>query len=297
MGKRKTTVQFISDAIAVHGNHYDYTKVEYVNNKTKVKILCLKHGIFEQNPDAHINRKAGCPLCGIESFKLKRSFTKEEFIDRAKNVHMNKYSYVKTNYINSKIKVIIICPEHGEFSQRPGEHINYAQGCPKCACKDVTIAEFIKKAIKVHGTKYTYEKVEYVNNQTKVDITCPKHGTFSQTPASHLQGANCPTCSVSGFDQTKPAYLYYLKITTEDNQVLHKIGITNRTVNERFNLTDLAKIEIVKQKLYENGIDALNWETKLKRQYKEYQYKGPDILESGNTELFTEDILKLFYNG
>ena len=109
-----------------------------------------------------------------------------------------------------------------------------------------------------------------------------------------MKGAGCPSCAITGFDKNKPAILYYLKITTDTNQVLYKIGITNRTVNERFNLTDLSKIEIIKQKLYDNGQDALDWETKLKRMYKEYQYKGPDILSSGNTELFTEDIIAMW---
>lgn len=112
----------------------------------------------------------------------------------------------------------------------------------------------------------------------------------------HLLGCGCPKCAKHGFNIAKPAYLYYLKITTEDNRILYKIGITNRTVNERFNLTDLSKIEIIKQKLYENGQDALDWETKLKRKYKQYQYIGPDILKSGNTELFTKDIIAMWYS-
>ena len=74
---------------------------------------------------------------------------------------------------------------------------------------------------------------------------------------------------------------------------MYKIGITNRTVDERFNLTELSKIEVVKQKLYEKGSDAVRLEQKLLKQYKEYQYIGPNVLKSGNTELFTEDVLSL----
>ena len=84
-------------------------------------------------------------------------------------------------------------------------------------------------------------------------------------------------------------------MTTNDGKVLYKIGITNRTVEARYNLTDLSKIEIVKQKLYENGADAYNWEQRLLKKYKQYQYKGPKVLENGNTELFTEDIISLYY--
>lgn len=99
-----------------------------------------------------------------------------------------------------------------------------------------------------------------------------------------------------GFDKSKLAYLYYLKVTTDTNQILYKIGITNRTVNERFNLTDLSKIEIIKQKLYERGQDAYELEQKLLKMYKQYQYTGPNVLESGNTELFTVDILLLHHD-
>ena len=149
---------------------------------------------------------------------------------------------------------------------------------------------------KIHNFKYDYSKVVYTGIFNPVIIKCPLHGEFEQTPTVHLRGCGCPSCAKYGFDQTKPGYLYYLKITTDSGQILYKIGITNKSVDERFNLTDLSKIEIVKQKLYENGADALDWETKLKRKYKEYQYKGPDILSSGNTELFTEDIISMWYN-
>ena len=94
----------------------------------------------------------------------------------------------------------------------------------------------------------------------------------------------------TGFNINKPAILYYLKITTEDNQVLYKIGITNRTVEERFSLIDLKKIEIIKQKTYKNGQEALDKENEIKRVFKEYIYKGPKVLDSGNTELFVKDI-------
>lgn len=299
MAKRTTLAGFIEKAKLVHEDKYDYSKVNYVNNSTKVTIICPTHGEFDQRPDDHTLRKAGCKTCGAESRRLKRVLNTKEFITRAINVHGEGYNYDKTKYIDDRTKVLIICPEHGEFSQKPGDHVRSAQGCPKCAGKDVTTEEFTEKAISVHGEKYTYEKVNYINNHVKVVITCPEHGDFQQTPNNHLSGSGCylcPTRASSGFDPGKAAVLYYLKITTEKGQKLYKIGITNRTVKERFNLTDLKKIEVVKQKLYQNGAHALEWEQKLLKLYKSYQYKGPNMLESGNTELFTEDILKLWYS-
>lgn len=108
----------------------------------------------------------------------------------------------------------------------------------------------------------------------------------SKKPASHIQGHGCPSCASHGFDPSKPGVLYYLKITTDDGQILYKIGITNNSVNERFSLKELSKIEIIKQKLYEKGQDAYDMEQKLLKRYKHYQYIGPKILECGNTELF-----------
>lgn len=296
MAKRKTTEQFISDAIAVHGNRYDYSKVVYKTGSDKVTIICSVHGEFQQKADNHLQGK-GCGICA-NSIK---SNTKE-FIKKSKVVHHNKYDYLLADYKNSKTKVIIICPEHGEFEQTPKDHLK-GRGCQKCKYAYLShkfssnIDEFIQKAVKIHGVKYDYSKAIYVNWDTNINITCPIHGAFEQRVGNHLNGKGCPGCAKGGFDPNKPAYLYYLKVTTNEGKELYKIGITNRTVDERFNLTDLSKIEIVKQKLYENGADAMNWETKLKRKYKDYQYTGPDVLSSGNTELFTEDLLQLFYNG
>ena len=288
-----STEEFIAKAKEIHGDKYDYSKTIYLNTRTKVTIICPTHGEFQQSPSDHLSNKS-CRECGnLQISKLNKSST-EEFIIKSNFKHFNKYCYDKVNYIDDKTKVIIICPVHGEFEQSPTSH-KQGNGCPYCAgTAKPNIADIVDKANKVHGNKYNYSKAVYINHYSKIVITCPIHGDFEQTAYRHLSGCGCPSCAVSGFQPNKPAYLYYLKITTDTNQVLYKIGITNRTVNERFNLTDLSKIEIVKQKLYDNGQDALDWETKLKRMYKEYQYKGPDILSSGNTELFTEDIIELY---
>lgn len=159
--------------------------------------------------------------------------------------------------------------------------------------KRKTTEQFINEAKKFHGNKYDYSKVDYINNSTKVTIICPVHGEFEQRPRSHLEGYGCAKCATSGFDKSKSAILYYLKVTTENNQVLYKIGITNRTVQERFNLTDLSKIEIVKQRTYENGQEAYDKEQEIIKKYAKYKYEGPKVLQNGNTELFTVDIRNL----
>ena len=131
--------------------------------------------------------------------KLNKS-NKESFISKAKNVHNDKYNYDKVNYINNKTKIIIICQEHGDFIQRPDNHLN-GQNCPLCmSCNTMT---FVKKSKIIHDNVYNYDKVNYINNSTKVIITCYKHGDFEQQPNSHLIGSGCPSCFGTKLSNTK----------------------------------------------------------------------------------------------
>lgn len=183
-----TFEDFIQRAKEIHGNKYDYSKVQYINNQTKVTIVCPKHGEFKQTPSLHING-SGCLICS----GVKKS-TRIEFIEKARKIHGNKYNYSKVEYKNNKVKVIIICPEHGEFEQTPNSHL-HGYGCLDCSGKKVlTTEEFIKRAKIVHNNKYDYSKVRYKNSKAKVIIICPEHGEFKQTANGHLFGAGCKKC-------------------------------------------------------------------------------------------------------
>jgi len=129
--KRKTQEDFIQAARKIHGNLYDYSKVEYINSTTKVIITSKVHGDFLQQPDHHLSNR-GCPICGYQkrAHSTRRSF--QETIDDCNKVHNNKYDYSKVVYINNKTKVCIICPEHGEFWQSIVNHLFKRSGCPKC---------------------------------------------------------------------------------------------------------------------------------------------------------------------
>ena len=188
---RLTTEEFIEKARKVHGDKYDYSKVEYKNAHTKVCIICPEHGEFWQTPNTHLYLKCECSKC-MKNAKG----TTDEFIERARKIHINKYDYSKVEYINSKTKVCIICPEHGEFWQTPDKHL-YGQGCPICGNdkQKSNTEEFIRKANKIHSNKYDYSKVNYVNSHTKVCIICPEHGEFWQKPNGHLNGQGCPSCN------------------------------------------------------------------------------------------------------
>lgn len=201
-----TTNRFVERAIKVHGNKYDYSKVEYVNNKTKVYIICPIHGEFKQIPNDHLQGK-GCPKCG----KVFR-YNTEDFIEKAREIHGDKYDYTKVNYINNSTKVCITCPTHGEFWQIPMSHLA-KHGCDKCAKEKIgdnfrsNKEEFIEKAISVHGDRYDYSKVTYLSAMKKVCIICQKHGEFWQIPASHLRGRGCPCCQNSTLENEVKIFL------------------------------------------------------------------------------------------
>lgn len=119
----------------------------------------------------------------------------------ANKIHNNYYCYSSVKYINCDTKIVITCPLHGDFLQTPYKHINRKQGCPKCRginiskSKRNTKEEFIIKATKIHGTKYNYNNVDYINMHTSVNIVCLNHGLFSQTPNNHIFSKNgCPKC-------------------------------------------------------------------------------------------------------
>jgi len=191
----KTTEQFIAKAKKVHGDKYDYSKVEYVNNKTKILITCPEHGDFLQTPSAHLQGR-GCPRCGVEAHKKATTKTTEQFIAEAKEIHGDKYDYSKVEYLNAKAKVTIICSVHGPFEQRASSHLR-GRTCLKCHhdAQRKTTEQFIAEARAVHGDRYDYSKVEYKNTDTRVCIICPDHKEFWQIPDFHLRlGTGCPTC-------------------------------------------------------------------------------------------------------
>ena len=187
--------KFIRESNEVHNYKYDYSKVEYVDNNTKVCIICPKHGEFWQAPYAH-KRGNKCPECAnMDRGKIR--LTLEEFIEKAKKVHGDKYDYSKVNYVNAMTKVCIICPEHGEFWMKPVNHLyQQKQGCPKCSNRGLNTEEIVEKFHEVHGDKYDYSKVVYNKMHDKVTIICPKHGEFLQTPSKHIRGQGCPQCGI-----------------------------------------------------------------------------------------------------
>ena len=199
LASRKTQEQFLEEAKQAHGDEYDYSRVNYDGIDTPVEIVCRTHGSFFQTPYTHL-KGSGCPKCAIEKNAIARTYTTEMFIEQAKKIHGDKYDYSKVEYINSIEKVCIVCLDHGEFWQMPSTHISGC-GCPSCKNQKTSqrlrkdTKQFLHEAHKIHGNKYDYSNVEYLDSLTPVEIICPEHGLFLQKPASHLAGHGCPSCA------------------------------------------------------------------------------------------------------
>lgn len=169
--------KFIKQALYKHNNKYNYDNIEFVNCNIKIKILCPEHGIFEQRPKDHLNGNK-CYKCS----NLVRNTN--DFIVKANKIHNNTYSYEKTNYIKSRINVIITCKIHGDFLQTPNDHLN-DNGCKKC-----TMSGFSKVSIRwlnyiankdnifiQHNDNVGEKKIKVNNNYIRFDGFCEDTNT------------------------------------------------------------------------------------------------------------------------
>lgn len=207
MAKKLTLQEFITKAQKLHGTeHYDYSKVKYIDGRTKINIFCNIHKIlFPQNPRLHL-QGSGCKLCGIEKSAKSRTYDNSTFIANAKKNHCeSKYDYSKIIYIDSKKEVEIICPIHESFFVTPNDHLSKKVGCQVCARERIKKAvqerykdvwkEHLETAKKVHNNIYDYSKVIYTGCDDEVIIGCKKHGDFPMPLYNHaIQKQGCSKC-------------------------------------------------------------------------------------------------------
>lgn len=196
---RSNSEEYIEKAKKVHGEKYNYDSVDYLNLRTKIKILCNQcKNIFEQRPRCHLEGR-GCSSCSYKLLGSKKRSNKEEFILKAKIVHENKYCYDLVEYETANKKIKIQCNNcNNIFEQEPYSHLRGC-GCKQCADinQSLILSEFIEKAEKVHGEKYNYDLVEYKNSQTKIKILCNQcKNIFEQVAHYHLDGCGCKDCSL-----------------------------------------------------------------------------------------------------
>lgn len=164
---KPTTAEWIELAKAKHNNFYSYEKTNYISNKDNVIITCPIHGNFVQQASSHLSG-CGCPKCKGEIL-----FSKEEFVEKAKEIHKNEYDYSEFEYKNARTKGVIICKRHGRFEQTPEQHLR-GQGCPKC--KNSVLENILVKLFDENNINYIFQyKFENTKNSLKSDFYLPKY--------------------------------------------------------------------------------------------------------------------------
>ena len=284
LNKRLTTEEFIRRSKLKHGETYDYSKVLYKKAKSKVEIICAKHGSFFQAPFDHASG-VRCPKCSHEQVGHKLKLTKREFVKKARAKHGNVYDYSNVDYKNSREKVEITCFKHGSFWQSAGAHLYTGSGCRECAKENLSLRfgdkkeDFVKKASLIHGERYNYSMVNYSNARAKVEIVCVDHGSFWQTPDNHLRGYEfrgvkggngCPICKSSKGELKIFDFLNKLGVEFESEKTaencIDKISL-------RFDFYTCGKfIEYQGVQHYE-PVDLFGGEERLKDQQKKDQIK------------------------
>jgi len=226
--KKMTIEELLFRANKIYNNKYDYSKVEYIDYLAKIIIICPIHGEFETTFFAHLYNSRGCLKCKKNENQIK---LKEQFIKKAQMIHGNKYDYSKVEYIDSKTKIIIICPIHGEFLCKCRNHL-IGYGC--CLCAKILrqtkkLEQYISKANILFNNKYDYSKTKYAGRGNKVIIICPIHGEFLMTFQAHLQGCGCPKCKKiildddTLWDSLVEAYYYLIYKKQYEIIIPHKV--------------------------------------------------------------------------
>lgn len=190
MEKHLTKEIFVNRAKCIHGDKYDYSKVNYIDLKTLVCIICPIHGEFWQAPQKHLSG-CGCWKCGCGIY------TTDSFIRKCKELYGDNYDFSNAQYIDSRKPVMFKCNRCGTVLYKSPNSILSGNGiCKFCdgSGQVRNTKQFVLRAKEIHGDIFDYSNVVYVNSHSVIDIICPKHGVFKQSPNSHLRGRGCPKC-------------------------------------------------------------------------------------------------------
>lgn len=262
----------------------DFEPLEtYINADTKILHQCIEGHEWSVKP-YNILSGSGCPRCS-------RRKTHEEYVKALLEKEIN-FEPLEP-YVNMYTSILHRCSEGHEWSVRPS-HILQKGGCPECYYKRRTKAheEYLEELFE---KEINFEPVEtYINANTKILHQCVEGHQWSAYPNLILRGSGCPECAKRGFNPQKSAILYYLRVDD-----YYKVGITNNTVEKRYELKkDREKITVLFEKYYERGQDARDQEQAILKEFADYRIHVPELLKSGgNTELFTEDVLQFDKKG
>lgn len=229
---------FIQRSNKKHNNRYNYSKVIYIDSSSKIKIICDKHGEFEQTPTAHM-RGQNCPKCSIDNSKI----TLDEFIKRSNIIHNNKYDYVKVNFLKTSCYVSIICDCGFNFLQKVKNHL-HGNGCPKCCSKNISKSE-VKWLDKLNiPEEYRHKNIKINNKNFYIDALDFKNNIIYEFYGDYWHG--------------NP-----LKYNPND------INRNNKKTFRELYQSTMNRENILKENGY--GIVSI-WESEFKKQIKEYAY-------------------------
>ena len=228
--KYSTNESFIEEIKKVHGDKYDYSKVEYTSINKKI-IIGYNNKWYKISAGNFLNgsepKEIAMKQCG-----LNKRLTTEEFIEKVKKVHGDKYDYSKVKYIDARTPVCIFLheidpvtdKEYGEFWQTPNKHL-LGNGHPKLSGRGYSKEEIIYFFNKIHNNKYDYSKIEYPSAK-KQTIICPIHGEFTQSLYKHKMGEGCPKCG-GQLKKSNQNFKKQLKNLYGNKYDLSKINYTN----------------------------------------------------------------------
>lgn len=259
----------------------DFSETVYTGAQDKVRIVCKKHGGWFETANAIINAGNRCPSCRVE--ESRKPFN--EFLEKAKETHGSRYTYVESSYVGMSHSLEIICSKHGAFKQRASTHITNRANCPLCAKEERYLSQeqFIEKCKNIHNDWYDYSKVVYKGVRSKVTITCPLHGDFEQEAGAHVVGKGCKYCAPTGYNPDKAAVLYVL-----DAGEYTKIGITNKDPSYRIkqlNKVSPYKFTLVQHFNFDSGYVCGEIEKQVLSYFRDF-YDYPDDKFGGWTECF-----------
>ena len=290
--KIMTKEEFLNKAYEKYGNNYDFSLMNYIDGATPITIRCKKHNhIFTRLPSRFLQRQA-CPICGKERQGKNFLYDTETFIKKAKVIHGDKYDYSNTQYNGCEETITYICPIHGEITQNAAAHLQ-GQGCRFCNGNlPLSNEEFEAKAKEIHGDKYDYSKVNYVNSHTNVEIICKTHQkSFFQMPYKHLlEKQGCPMCSDSKLEEGVNSLLTTLGINFIRQQKFTELG----DLRYDFCLPDY-KILIECQGIQhtENNpffhTNESDFQYQLERDYKKYKF----AVDNQYTMLYLFDVIEI----
>ena len=313
MTKVHDTRSFIIASLLKHGNRFDYSKSVYINQKSKVKIICRIHGAFMQSPASHYLNGATCLKCSNEERSFLKMQNEHDFIKKAVEKHGHKYGFSRLKYSGSKNKVSIECFKHGFFSINANSFLQGC-GCAQCAINERADScrsnkdEFLKKAISVHGDFFDYSKSEYKTSKDKMEIICKLHGSFFQNANNHLQGKGCPVCKNDNTGWTRSKFInhakgrdakLYILSCVKGNESFLKVGITTQDMRKRFyfseNISSSCAIpyefKVVKTVSFEPS-KVWDLEKHIHRKLKHKKF-NPSLKFGGYTECFSCEISEI----